>query len=360
MLLSSLLIALAQTTASLDAGVSFVRYDGFLGSAAMSLAPALRWEAPTGRGFLTARGTYLRFESGNRSIDGAISGAWLAPLSRRWRMEVAAGAGASDYARIASFAHGLGEARLHFVGARHGAWLGAAAGRASFGDGGRDVGLVSAGGWMVRRDATLLLSADRSFVGDTAYSDVRASARVYRGSLMLDGSSGARFWSRGGGRGVYAEASATMRLGAQWTLVVAGGRYPTDVVSGSIAGRFATVVLRFGTRTTPRRAEPQLLAYRWADSREARMEVTREGRDSARLLIYTSAANSVEIAADFTQWEPVALHRLAPGVWQAPMRIIRGLHRINVRIDAGAWRVPAGTTRVSDDYGGEVGVFVVP
>jgi hypothetical protein len=125
-------------------------------------------------------------------------------------------------------------------------------------------------------------------------------------------------------------------------------------------GRYVTVALRFGTRATPRKPETQLLAYRWADTRDVRMEVTRESRDSARLLIYAAAANSVEIAADFTQWEPVALRGLSPGVWQAPMRIVRGLHRINVRIDAGAWRVPAGATRVSDDYGGDVGVFVVP
>ena len=362
MLLSTLLIALAQTGASLDAGVSYVRYDGFLGSAAVSLTPALRWEARGGRGFLTARGTYLRFESGNRSIDGTFSGAWLHPINRRWRVELAADGGASDYAGIASFAHGLGGARVHWVGSQEGFWLGSAGGRASFGDGSRNVALVSTGGWLVRRDATLLVAAERSFVGDTAYSDVRASARLYRGSLILDGSTGARFWSRGGGRGIYAEASATIPLGARWTALVAGGRYPTDVVSGSIAGRFVTIALRLGTRASRTRQAPEenALAYRWADSRDVRLELTRDGRDSALLRIYADAAASVEIAGDFTQWEPVTLRRLSPGVWQAPMRISRGLHRINVRIDAGAWRVPAGTTRVNDDYGGDVGVFAVP
>jgi len=29
-------------------------------------------------------------------------------------------------------------------------------------------------------------------------------------------------------------------------------------------------------------------------------------------------------------------------------------------VDGGAWIAPAGTTRLSDDYDGEVGVFVVP
>ncbi|MDP3908931.1 MAG: hypothetical protein Q8Q14_00940, partial [Gemmatimonadales bacterium] len=58
----------AQLSATLDAGFSLVRYDGFLSSTAASLTPQFRWER---RGtHLSARGTYLRFESGNTSLEG--------------------------------------------------------------------------------------------------------------------------------------------------------------------------------------------------------------------------------------------------------------------------------------------------
>jgi hypothetical protein len=37
-----------------------------------------------------------------------------------------------------------------------------------------------------------------------------------------------------------------------------------------------------------------------------------------------------------------------------------GLYRIDVRVDGGAWTVPPGLAAVPDDFGGEVGLLVVP
>src|SRR5438034_362817 len=48
------------------------------------------------------------------------------------------------------------------------------------------------------------------------------------------------------------------------------------------------------------------------------------------------------------------------GLWEVVLPITSGVHRVDVRIDGAAWIVPAGTTRAPDDYGGEVGIFVVP
>ena len=47
-------------------------------------------------------------------------------------------------------------------------------------------------------------------------------------------------------------------------------------------------------------------------------------------------------------------------MWEAVLLIPSGLHRLNVRIDGGAWIVPAGMTRAADDYGDEVGIMAVP
>jgi len=84
----------------------------------------------------------------------------------------------------------------------------------------------------------------------------------------------------------------------------------------------------------------------------------RDGR--VRLIVQGPAADRVEIAGDFTQWQPVPLLPAAGGAWEALLVIPRGVHRINVRVSGGAWFAPSGTTRVQDDYGGEVGVFLVP
>jgi hypothetical protein len=42
------------------------------------------------------------------------------------------------------------------------------------------------------------------------------------------------------------------------------------------------------------------------------------------------------------------------------MPIAAGVHRLNVRVDGGAWTAPSGTTRAADEFGGEVGIVTVP
>ncbi len=358
----------AQVTANVEAGFSEVQYDGFLASAAASISPTLRWEHPRGRGFLSARGTYLRFESGNHSLDGSATGSWFTPLARHWRGEVGVAAGASDYANFASFNHGVAEARLHLMDGDRGGWFGATLGRSSFGSGPRRVTVVAMGVWLLRADRTLFVSLDRSFVGETAYTDLRSSARWRGAGIALEGIVGARLWSRGGGRGVSGEGSAILTLGRQAALVVSAGRYPTDAVSGSIAGRYVTAALRLGTISVRRPPAPVFLASPHASgsngsiTTDTRLEIQERQDDDVRLTLYAPGATAVEISGDFTDWRPVPLSR-NPGngdAWWATFRIPPGMHRINVRRDGGPWMAPGGTTRSVDDYDGEVGVFILP
>src|SRR5260370_41527858 len=90
----------AQVSANVEAGISDVQYDGFLASGAASISPTMRWEHPRGRGFLSARGTYLRFESGRRSLDASANASWFAPLARHWRGELVGGAAGGGYANM--------------------------------------------------------------------------------------------------------------------------------------------------------------------------------------------------------------------------------------------------------------------
>ena len=343
----------SQLTATIDAGISRVHYDGFLPSAAASLTPRLRWDG--GRGFISVRGTYLRFASGNRSLDGSFTGAVLLPLAKHWRGELAVAGGVSDYARITRFSHAVAEGRLHLIDGRQGAWAGATAGSASFGSGQRRVAVMTLGFWGLRNGITLFATADRSFIGDTAYSDLRSSGRIQHGSFVVEGTLGARVWSRGGGRGVYGEMSVSHPLSSRTAVVLSGGRYPTDVISGSIAGRFLSAAIRLGS--TPHRASrPTRIVSGGA---AAQIELLDADENGARLVVHAPGAVTVEIAADFTEWLAVPLSRTASGAWQLRSRVPRGVHRINIRLDGGPWIVPAGTTRVPDDYG-DVGVLVVP
>ena len=366
--------AVGQVAPTLDAGVSAVKYDGFLLSGAASVTPSVRWDHPHGRGFVSARGTYLRFESGRRSLDFSMRGSWFTALARRWRGELGLGFGASDYASIASFSHGIVDARVHLMESDRGGWLSTSVGRSSFGGGGRPVAVVAMGVWVLRSDITMFASFDRSFVGDTSYTDLRSSARLQRRRLSLEGTLGARVLSRGAGRGAYGEGSATMSLGRRTALILSAGRYPTDVVSGSIAGRYVSAAIRVGTlgfrrqpavarpRPRPAIAHPNGGANGSSLAAETRLAISTGSNDAVRLTLYAPGAGLVEISGDFTDWRPVELRRSATDrdAWEGTFRIARGVHRINVRRDGGPWRAPAGTTRSADDFDGEVGIFLLP
>ena len=143
-------------------------------------------------------------------------------------------------------------------------------------------------------------------------------------------------------------------------------------MSGSIAGSYASVGVRVGAiglRRPVRALRPRPAIHHSNEGAnglalpaETRLELAVERDDVVRLTLYASGAATVEISGDFTDWEPVALHRSAtqPDAWEGSFRIARGVHRINARRDGGPWLAPAGTTRRVDDFDGEVGVFLLP
>lgn len=356
----------AQVTNTLDAGVSVVRYDGFLSSSAASVSPALHFDAP--RVSAGARGTLLVFESGNRSLQGSLSLGAFSPSVGPFRFEVAGEGGASAYAEFARFAHLLGEVRSHWLSRRRGVWAGFTVGRAYYADTAYAARGLETGGWMLAGEAWLSASWRAMKVGDTVYTDATARARWARGRLEADANVGTRFASSGGGRGAFGEVSAVAWLSDGLALVASGGRYPSDPARGSIPGRYATVAMRLGQRAKARArvAEPpRLLAgrVRPPDNPTAlagvRFELGHAEDGAHAIRIHAASANRVEVMGDFSDWQPIPLVR-ADGVWEVTLRLKPGLYRFNVRVDGGTWGVPAGAEAAADDFDGVVATIVIP
>lgn len=355
----------AQISATLDAGVSRVEYDGFLPSGAVSVTPALRVDRRSWS--LTARGSLLRFESGNQSLQGLVAGAAFTPPLGSWRGEIAATAGASTYRQFPAISHLLGRARIHLIMVDHGGWLGASAGRTSFGTAGNPIAVYSAGAWTRRLPVAIDLSFAHIRVGDTTFTDFEASGRGTRGQVELEGLVGWRGWSRGGGEGAYGEAHATLPLLHRLAFVIGAGRYPSDPTRGSVAGRYFSAGLRVTGLTTRAPAR-----FHFSDPGEATnlgtnghfaaatLEIRPRRGPACTVVIRAAWARELEIMGDFTDWQPVPLTRMGDGTWEITLAIPAGVHRLNVRLDGGDWSVPRGATLAEDEFGGRVGTIVVP
>ena len=355
----------AQATATLEAGVSRVDYDGFLPSGAASVTPALRLERAWAS--LTARGTALAFESGNSSLQGALAASVYAPLSREWRAEVAGTMGGSRYEDFAEFWHALARGRLHRIDGRRGAWLGGSAGRTSYGFGSRAVLSGEGGIWAQVGGISITTALSATRVGDTTWADAEVYGRWRWRSFLIDGNSGLRSFSNGAGSGFYAELSGTYALNERLAVVIGGGRYPTDPIRGSISGRYATAALRVrltGDADSPpdrlARAAIDPLAAADGNARAVfELVAVRGTSTSFDITIRAPTASRVELMGSFTDWEPVELESDGAGNWTVRWALPSGLHRINVRLDGGDWIAPARTTPMPDDFGGTVGVFVI-
>jgi hypothetical protein len=97
-----------------------------------------------------------------------------------------------------------------------------------------------------------------------------------------------------------------------------------------------------------------------------RSEIARAMVDPApggggELVVQVFAADTmlVEVAGDFSGWEPIPLERV-DGVFIGRVRLRPGKYHVAVRINLGEWRAPRNLARVPDDFGGESGLVVIP
>jgi hypothetical protein len=358
----------AQTDLRLDAAMAYVKYDGYIGSGAAVVSPAVAWHSP--RTNVAARGTFLLFETGHTSLDGLLSASTFSPPLGPLRVEGAAEAGGSaysGYSGTARFAHALGDLRVHLIGGRWGLFAGALAGGLSSPDANGSASGVSAGLWARGPASALEITWTHVAVLHMDYGDLQGRARWQTGPVAIEANAGTRAASAGIGAGAYGDLSATLRVSERVDVVVAAGSYPSDPVRGTIPGRYLTAGVRLATGALARRAEPLAVAAPPPPSPSAaspwlagaRVAIEQLGGRPA-LVVYADNDHRVELSGDFTDWQPVALASDGPGRYRLAAPLTAGMWRFNVRLDGGPWGVPQGAALEADEFGGSVGVLVVP
>jgi hypothetical protein len=354
----------AQVTATTDLAFGAVQYQGFLGSAAASVTPGIRYDSRSLSA--AAQGSYLVYESGNTLVQGAGAAAWLSPSVRFVRGELSGFGGLSRYAGEAVVGYGMARGRLHAMSDTRGVWLGAGIGQAYtrvVTAGTTEVGL---GAWTTFPGLAVTVGATRSTAADSVYVDIASTVRWLRGPVEVTALAGVRVQSAANDEGLFGEVFARLALTRVIAAQVSAGEFPADPLRGAVAGRY----LSAGLRLTFLDASASLRA---ADERlrsEIRLPVPlppdapelvlREGAFGVRTLIIRGVrAERVELAGDFTDWQPVTLERTRGLDWELPVQLAPGVYRLNVRIDGGTWQVPRGATPQQDEFGGLVGLVVV-
>ena len=357
-----------QTEGTLGLGASVIEYDGFLSSGAVVFAPALRFDSP--RLSFGGQGSWTMFESGRSVIQGTAAVAWLAGSSRAWRLELSGSAGASEYAAESVTGHLLAGARLHVFAAGTGGWLGANLGQSFGGPSGVPMELVVAG-WSVSNRVALVGSATTTFQGRLRQLDLVGAIRWTGPKLELEVRAGARPWAHdpenasGGFTEAFGEITMTVPLSPRLAVSLGGGKYPSDPVRQVVGARYLSAGFRLRTFGRQARSVPVhttgVLRSRLVPTDENGPPLEIGGPAERRTLrIRAGDATSVELMGDFTDWIPVRLTRVAPAVWEIKLAIPAGVHRVNIRLNGGVWSVPGGARLERTEFGGSVGIVVVP
>lgn len=138
---------------------------------------------------------------------------------------------------------------------------------------------------------------------------------------------------------------------APWAaLEGAVGRYPRDF-TGFTAGGFAMLGLRLGVlRKSPVSVLRSTSAFRAERLGAARVQVT----------LQLDGARTVALAGEWNDWVPAPMRRDASGRWTAILALRPGVYRCALLVDGKRWVAPPGAPKTGDDFGGEVGLLVVP
>lgn len=354
--------AAAQTEGTLGIDATYVEYEGFLASGALVFSPAIRFDSP--RLSLAGQASWTRFESGRSVIQAGGGAAWLTSLRGPWYLELSGSTGVSRYANVQTAGHFLGGSRLHVSRGSVGGWLGAATG-ASEGNG---VPVeLSAAAWSVRNHLALVATATGSWQGPVHHADVLGAIRWSGATLQLEARGGVRPWATttgGGKREAYGELSARLQVNRWLAASLSGGKSPTDPVRRTLGTTYVSggfVLRAFGRNgpTVPFLAEGAL-GGRSVPTESAGPILEVLGSDGPRRIrIHAPNATTLELMGDFTDWNPVQLTRTG-GVWEIALDIPPGVHRMNIRVNGGPWSVPGGVRVEHTDFGGTVGLIVIP
>lgn len=352
----------------MDLGAAFLQQPGLAATNVLTAASQLAYTAGTYS--LATNGVLAVTPQDRYTGQGVVTGSLYAPAPRRFRWELTGVTSAFGLSGAAPSFAWQAMAREHASWASGGVFVGAGGGQVAQHGFAGSIATAQAGGFLrldpLGRDE-LSAAVAYSDAGQPAatrgvrsrYTDVVAYW-AHRGDwLELSLGVGARSHRRDTLVESWASGTVALWLSQRAALVASAGRALADETRGVPSVRYLSVGLRFGWH--PTRPAGALLVRHAPRDDDGRLDII-AGGDSLRVVTVrqASAVTSVEVMGDFTDWEPVAMTSVPNGEWRVERAIGPGPHRVAIRVDGGPWRVPPNLPRVADDFGGEVGIVIVP
>ncbi len=378
----SLLVAVGRAESqalrtTLDVGASGVRYADSVMASALTLTPAASVSAD--RGALDAYASYSQLHAGGWTSQGSLRGSAFTPVSNAMLGELYGSVGGSAHDDGTRTGELLAMLRGHAMTAHRGASLGVGGGRTWDGVDWRDLVAGELGFWSrFGEDVRMNATVRPTVVDDSVrYTDTEISAEWIMSHAELVASAGARAGRRSRGTTASAGTWGSVNVVAWLTqsLAVVGGigSYPVDLTQGFPGGRFVSLAIRVAGRMPKGQVQAETLPTGIASTTGASAPEPRakrfDGFEAVRaagpssdlsIRVHAPSARSLEINADFTDWSPVSMVATSNGWWTLTRPVRRGTHQVNIRVDNGLWQVPPTLTVLRDEFGGSVGLLVVP
>jgi len=353
----------------IEAGHALVRQRGFEAASAALLG--VSWRMPTDHW------TFLSSASLTYAQDSLAAAHGVAAISLPWsvseHLQTELGLAGASFSLLSLGRGGNvnGFTRQHFVGPNRGTWVGGGVARSSRDGVHSTSSALDAGVWQridflyisgsITRQSTsdrpLLMSA--GVPGDPDLDRFR----LLDGQVALQVRNGPHeftlsWTARTGLEGTEADFGAlsvggVLQLAERVALMGGGGRQLADPLRGLPQADVFTIAARLSLGPKP------LPVMQRSVIAQAQVVPAAGGGGELSVRVFATDTMLVDIAGDFSEWQPIPLEREGP-FWVARVMLPSGKYRVAVRVNLGAWRAPRNLARVRDDYGGESGLVVVP
>ena len=351
----------------MDIGGALLSQPGLTASSVYTTAGQFRFAAPDFA--LTMNGLAARTPDDRFTGQGVFSASRYASPNQRFRWELGGTASAFGLSNAAPTFGWQLLGREHLTGSLGGVFAGVAAGSVIQSGISRRVLNTHAGGYLridpLGRDelSGAVAYTDGGGMPDGThfrYGDAIGYWTDRRGPIEFLAGGGVRTYSIS--RSMYSgwgTASVILWITDGTGIVLAAGRALEDVTRGVPSVRYLSASFRFGSSGST--SGGATLVHRVRPEEDGGRIDVRGGDDSLRVVtIRLRAAATLELMADFTDWEPVTMTQLPNGDWTLERSIAPGTHRVAIRVNGGQWAVPPNLPHVSDEFGGEVGLLIVP